>query len=208
MNTGIGDAINLAWKLAAVVKQRASATLLDTYEAERISFARRLVATTDRVFTFASAEGRLADIVRTRLAPLVLAEVTKLEVAREFLFRTVSQILINYRGQALSEGVAGHVHGGDRLPWAPVAGQDNYAPLARPRWQAHVYGQAAEAVSAWCTAHDVPLHVFAWQPAHEAAGLRRDALYVVRPDAYVALAEPTPSPAGLERYFAERGLTP
>ncbi|HLZ79158.1 MAG TPA: FAD-dependent oxidoreductase, partial [Sphingomonas sp.] len=51
MNTGIGDAINLAWKLAAVLGGRASDTLLDSYQIERIAFARRLVSTTDRAFT-------------------------------------------------------------------------------------------------------------------------------------------------------------
>ena len=34
-NTGIGDAHNLAWKLAAVVGGTAGAALLDTYDAER-----------------------------------------------------------------------------------------------------------------------------------------------------------------------------
>jgi 2-polyprenyl-6-methoxyphenol hydroxylase-like FAD-dependent oxidoreductase len=58
MNTGIGDAINLAWKVAAVLTEHAPDRLLDSYEAERIGFARRLVATTDRVFSFATAEGR------------------------------------------------------------------------------------------------------------------------------------------------------
>jgi 2-polyprenyl-6-methoxyphenol hydroxylase-like FAD-dependent oxidoreductase len=52
MNTGIGDAVNLAWKLAAVLHGRAEPALLDTYEPERIAFARRLVATTDRAFTW------------------------------------------------------------------------------------------------------------------------------------------------------------
>ena len=57
MNTGIGDAINLAWKLAAVLNERAADSLLDTYEHERIGFARRLVATTDRVFSLATNTG-------------------------------------------------------------------------------------------------------------------------------------------------------
>jgi 2-polyprenyl-6-methoxyphenol hydroxylase-like FAD-dependent oxidoreductase len=47
MNTGIGDAVNLAWKLAWVLQGRADKSLLDSYEPERISFARRLVETTD-----------------------------------------------------------------------------------------------------------------------------------------------------------------
>src|SRR5207245_2660001 len=83
MNTGIGDAINLAWKLAMVLADRAPDTLLDTYEPERIAFARRLVNTTDRVFTLATAEGRLADIIRTRIVPVVLPAAAKFEALRE-----------------------------------------------------------------------------------------------------------------------------
>jgi 2-polyprenyl-6-methoxyphenol hydroxylase-like FAD-dependent oxidoreductase len=44
MKTGIGDAINLAWKLAAVLRGHAPDRLLGSYEAERIGFARRLAA--------------------------------------------------------------------------------------------------------------------------------------------------------------------
>src|SRR6266403_899028 len=117
MNTGIGDAVNLAWKLASVIRGSADDTLLNSYEAERIGFARRLVATTDRVFSFVTAEGRIADIIRTRVAPVLIPTAMTFEAAREYLFRTVSQITLNYRGGPLSAGAAGHVHGGDRLPW-------------------------------------------------------------------------------------------
>src|SRR5262249_40009573 len=56
-NTGIGDAVNLAWKLAAVLNGGARDSLLATYELERIGFARRLVATTDRAFTLVTRQG-------------------------------------------------------------------------------------------------------------------------------------------------------
>jgi hypothetical protein len=49
----------------------------------------------------------------------------------------------------------------------------------------------------------VPLHVFDWQPEHEAAGLARDALYFLRPDTYVALADASGAPDALERYCAD-----
>ncbi|MFC7554073.1 FAD-dependent monooxygenase [Pseudoroseomonas wenyumeiae] len=98
MNTGIGDAINLAWKLAAVLKGRAPDSLLDSYEAERLPFARRLVATTDRVFSLVTAEGGLADLVRTRLAPLLAAAAFRTGPAREAMFRTLSQTGLRYRG--------------------------------------------------------------------------------------------------------------
>jgi len=206
MNTGIGDAVNLAWKLATVLAGGADAGLLDTYEAERSAFARRLVATTDRVFTFANAQGRLADIVRTRIAPVVLSAAVALEPARDFLFRTVSQIMLNYRGQPLSAGSAGEVHGGDRLPWVAGGTSDNYEPLRAIEWQVHVYGTAPEGLRGACAACGLALHVFPWTAAHEASGLARDALYLLRPDTYVALAQPAAEAQALERYFAARAL--
>jgi 2-polyprenyl-6-methoxyphenol hydroxylase-like FAD-dependent oxidoreductase len=204
MNTGIGDAINLAWKLAAVLRGRAPDSFLDSYEAERIGFARRLVATTDRAFSFATAEGRVADVLRTRIAPLLIPAVVGFETAREYLFRTVAQITLNYRGGPLSVGRTGHVQGGDRLPWVSFGGRDNFASLGAMTWQIHVYGSATEALARWCAAHDLPLHVFDWQSQHETAGLARNALYLLRPDGYVALADPSGSVQMLERYIAER----
>jgi 2-polyprenyl-6-methoxyphenol hydroxylase-like FAD-dependent oxidoreductase len=206
MNTGIGDAINLAWKLAAVLAGRAPDALLDSYEAERIGFARRLVATTDRVFSFATAEGRIAEIVRTRIAPVLIPMAAAFEPVREFMFRTVSQIMLNYRGGPLSRGAAGHVHGGDRLPWVRVGESDNFEPLAGMGWQVHVYGSASAELSVWCAARGVPLHSFGWQPEYEKAGLARDALYLLRPDSYIALADGSGAPDVLDRYFADQSI--
>jgi hypothetical protein len=206
MNTGIGDAINLAWKLHAVLTGQAQDSLLESYEPERIKFARRLVATTDKIFTFATAEGRIADLVRTRIAPVVMPKFVGMATAREYLFRTASQIMLNYRDSALSVGAAGHVHGGDRLPWAPAAVGDNFIPLANPVWQVHVYGTAATEFAPWCTRHNLSLHRFDWGPEHEKAGLGCDAAYLIRPDTYVGLADPEASVAALEHYFRERQL--
>jgi hypothetical protein len=73
-------------------------------------------------------------------------------------------------------------------------------------WQLHVYGAADADVTAWCKTHQLPLHIFPWQEAHRAAGLARDALYLLRPDSYVALAEARSSAQALDRYFAEQGI--
>jgi 2-polyprenyl-6-methoxyphenol hydroxylase-like FAD-dependent oxidoreductase len=206
MNTGIGDAINLAWKLAAVLAGRAPDNLLESYEAERIGFARRLVATTDRVFSFATAQGRIADVVRTRVAPVLIPMAVAFEPVRKFMFRTVSQITLNYRGGPLSRGAAGHVHGGDRLPWVRIDGADNFEKLATMDWQVHVYGSASAELAAWCATQNVPLHVFDWRSEHEMAGLARDALYLLRPDTYVALADGSGAADALDRYFADHGI--
>jgi len=208
MNTGIGDAINLAWKLKAVLADRPSEPekLLDSYEAERIAFARRLVKTTDRVFTLATAEGKLADIIRMRIVPAVFPILAKFEAWREFMFRTVSQVTINYRHSYLSEGQAGNVHGGDRLPWVVADGTNNYDPLVTMAWQVHVYGAVRLELSTWCKEHDLPLHVFPWRSKHGDAGLLQHALYLLRPDTYVALADRSGTTDVLQRYFDRRGI--
>jgi len=206
MNTGIGDAVNLAWKLAAVLARRAPDILLDSYEAERIGFARRLVSTTDRAFSFVTADGRIADLVRTRVAPVVIPGVLAFDAVREFIFRTVSQITLNYRGGPLSVGTAGRVHGGERLPWVAVNGKDNFASLAEMNWQVHVYGTPPADLLAWCDDRGISLHAFAWRNEHAVAGLARDALYLLRPDTYVALADSAGAPSALDRYFADRNI--
>ncbi|HUO94452.1 MAG TPA: FAD-dependent monooxygenase [Rhizomicrobium sp.] len=207
MNTGIGDAINLAWKLAAVLAGRAPDRLLDSYEAERMSFARRLVATTDRAFTLVSAEGAFADLLRTRIAPFLLPKIVEFSFAREYLFRTVSQITLNYRDGPLSEGIAGDIRGGDRLPWVPFDADDNFSSLAAAMdWQLHVYGRASDALGQWARNRNVLLQQFAWREAFQKAGFMSDAAYLVRPDMYVAVAGATPD--SLDVYFSRRGIRP
>jgi hypothetical protein len=201
MNTGIGDAVNLAWKLGAVLRGGATEALLDTYEPERIAFARRLVATTDRVFTFITKRGRFARFIRTYVVPLLVPLLFKLPLLKSFLFRTVSQVGIHYRHSRLSAGTAGAVRGGDRLPWVETGpGQDNFIPLASLGWQVHVYGQPRPELSATCTELGLPLHSFPWQPTMSRVGLANAALYLVRPDGYVALADPHANSEVLRRY--------
>jgi 2-polyprenyl-6-methoxyphenol hydroxylase-like FAD-dependent oxidoreductase len=202
MNTGLGDAINLAWKLKAVLAGQASGALLDTYETERRAFARKLIATTDRAFTFATAEGHMADFLRTRLAPVIVPTLFKFEAARDYMFSAVSQIVIAYHDSAISAGRAGGVRGGDRLPWVVVPDGDNFDAFRTIGWQVHVYGTAGVALTDWCRHQNVPLHAFAWQDAYARAGFARDAVYLLRPDTYVALAAITQDPEMLRGYFA------
>jgi 2-polyprenyl-6-methoxyphenol hydroxylase-like FAD-dependent oxidoreductase len=206
MNTGIGDAVNLAWKLAAVLKGGAGEGVLDSYEPERIAFARKLVATTDRIFTLVTRPGAVARLVRTRVAPRLAPLSLRLKAVRRFIFLTVSQLAVEYRESPLSEGEAGDVRGGDRLPWVEMDGDgspDNFAPLTSLSWQAHVYGEAGGGVAEACAELGLPLHRFAWTPAMRRRGLSRGATYLVRPDGYVALADADGDPERLRRFCAE-----
>jgi len=74
MNSGLRDATNLAWKLAAVIRGTAGPGLLDSYEAERRDHARKMV-------NIATMFGRL-------YAPGSRI----LEVARDLFFRLVQHL--------------------------------------------------------------------------------------------------------------------
>jgi hypothetical protein len=209
MNTGIGDAINLAWKLAAVLQGKADDSLLDTYEAERIGFARVLAATTDRVFMAITSTGRWARFVRTWLFPTFMPLLVKFAFVRRFMFRTVSQTRIQYRESRLSEGQAGPLRGGDRLPWFRFKnGTSNYDALAEPVWQAHIYGSPRPDLEPVFRELGLSLHVFPWEPDMENKGVIADSVYLLRPDQYIALASQDAAAEEIRRYFEARSLRP
>jgi 2-polyprenyl-6-methoxyphenol hydroxylase-like FAD-dependent oxidoreductase len=188
MNTGIGDAVNLAWKLAWVLLGRAAPRLLDTYEPERIAFARRLVDTTDRAFSVVTSNGPIARFVRLNIVPHLVPALMRLNAVRRFAFRTLSQTELNYRMSPLSRGTAGPLAGGDRLPWVAADGPDNFTPLQALHWQVHTYGTPNPALASLCERSGLPLHAFPWRSEANKNGIRADTAYLVRPDGYVALA--------------------
>lgn len=142
MNTGIQDAANLAWKLAHTLTGRTDRSILDTYEPERAPIGRMVLRMSDRAFTIATATNPLARFARTHIAPAVIPLVLKAGKARGYLFRTVSQLGINYRRSPLSVNGPGTpwrgLRAGDRLPDAPVTTDGRITTLhaltARPAW--------------------------------------------------------------------------
>ena len=73
-------------------------------------------------------------------------------------------------------------------------------------WQVHVYGAASPELKTWCQQRGLPLHVFAWRAEYGTAGFAQDALYLLRPDTYVALAQGSGAVDSLRRYFEQRGI--
>ena len=206
MNTGIGDAVNLAWKLANVIQGGASASLLDTYETERIAFARTLVASTDKAFQAMTGGGYAGRFFRLILIPSLMPTLLKFAAVRRLMFKTVSQVRINYRQSALSSGKAGEVRGGDRLPWVPSENGDNFTPLQSLDWQVHVYGTARPGFERVATAMKLLVKVFPWSEAAHQKGLKRDAAYLVRPDGYVAFASTEQDSLMLTEYATSHRL--
>jgi hypothetical protein len=188
MNTGLGDAVNLAWKLAQKLHGQSNDALLDTYESERIVFARKLVATTDRAFQAIVAQGIAGQFLRRWLVPHALPFLSGFARARRLLFKTVSQIEISYEDSALSAGHAEYLRGGDRLPWFSDGTQDNFIALRSMDWQLHIYGEPAPELLDEARVLKLPVHCYTYNVAAKLAGLGRDAAYLVRPDGHIALA--------------------
>ncbi len=70
LNVGVQDAVNLGWKLAQVVKGTSSATLLDTYHAERHPVGARVVRNTIAQTALLRCDGRV-DVLRDTVAELL-----------------------------------------------------------------------------------------------------------------------------------------
>ncbi|HTN89999.1 MAG TPA: FAD-dependent monooxygenase [Sorangium sp.] len=126
MNTGIQDAYNLAWKLAAVEQGRMPAWVLDTYETERLPVARRLVGFTDRLFGLMAAHGPVAGTLRI-VAPRLLSRALGLSAVQRRVLGFVSQLKIRYRKSPLSVQIGTPPErgprAGDRAPDAALRGE-------------------------------------------------------------------------------------
>jgi hypothetical protein len=92
MNTGMQDAFNLAWKLAAVVDAAAGAALLDSYEAERAPVADQVIAFTDRL----TRAGTLSGLPR-RIRDTVIRMLSHVPAAGRFMAENAEEVNSNYR---------------------------------------------------------------------------------------------------------------
>jgi 2-polyprenyl-6-methoxyphenol hydroxylase-like FAD-dependent oxidoreductase len=201
MNTGIGDAVNLAWKLAAVLQGRAAEHLLDTYEVERLAFARILIKSTDRAFTIVAGRSWISRLWRRYVMAKVISAVARTKFGARAMFGLISQTGINYRKSALSSGLAGAVRGGDRLPWLKLGDSDNHGCLNALDWQIHVYGSVDPGFAAFAAESGIKLHRFDWSNEAARAGLVSNVAYLVRPDGHIAIVAAQET-ATFERFIA------
>ena len=215
MNTGLQDAYNLAWKLAAVVAGKADARLLDSYEAERIPVAERLLQTTDRAFSLVVADTWTAALFRTRIMARIAATAMRIPRVRRAAFLTISQTGIRYPRSPLSR-TSGDLPGdapqpGDRFPWlrlrlragGPV--EDLFRALDDTRWHLLVFGDANADPGDGAERHVVPADP---DNARELdrARIPAQSFYLLRPDGHVGLAGTRPAPGAITRYLAEAGM--
>ncbi|MFE9251656.1 FAD-dependent monooxygenase [Streptomyces sp. NPDC007088] len=198
MNTGVQDAVNLGWKLAAVVRGTAPEGLLDTYHEERHAVGERLMMNT-------RAQGLLF-LSGDEVQPLrdVFRELIRYEEVSRHLAGMVSGLEIRY-----DVGPGRHPLLGLRMPHLELVGErrktSSTALLRAGRGvlldledNAVLRGRAA----GWSDRVDIvssePHGVPAGSPLSGTAAL------LVRPDGHVAWAAPGSHhdlPMALERWF-------
>lgn len=217
MNTGLQDAYNLAWKLALAVTGKADARLLDSYDAERLPVARRLLATTDRAFKLIVSDDWMAGLLRTKVIARIAAFAMSCERIRTLAFRTVSQTGINYRNGPLAM-TSGDLpstapQSGDRFPWmqltfaegGPV--EDSFRRLDDTRFHLVAIGQAAPGGLEAAFGSVLKVWSMPATPGNTAAlgrkGIPGKAFYLIRPDGHVGLCGATAEADVIARYLTE-----
>ncbi|MGH7136972.1 MAG: FAD-dependent monooxygenase, partial [Pirellulales bacterium] len=97
MNTGIQDAVNLAWKLALVQRGRAEEKLLESYDEERRPVGRRLLQATGALSQAILLRHPVADKLRDWTASLL----TSLDVVQDKIRSSLSELGIHYRSSPI-----------------------------------------------------------------------------------------------------------
>jgi 2-polyprenyl-6-methoxyphenol hydroxylase-like FAD-dependent oxidoreductase len=93
MNTGIGDAMNLGWKLADAARGSGPSWLLDSYESERHPVGASVLRTTDAFNQVVLGNSKVQRLLRSA----VLQTVTRLPPTRRLLAGRLSGIDIAYK---------------------------------------------------------------------------------------------------------------
>lgn len=151
MNTGIGDAVNLGWKLAYTLNHPeiypAKQDLLATYSPERTRFAKGLLNTTDKIFSVIIARSWFSRLL-IAILPGVFGLVGKIPAFQTLFFSKISQLSVNHRESSLSQGKAGALTGGDRFPYFSYRNKEgktitSFELLTQNDYRVFVFGDEA-----------------------------------------------------------------
>jgi hypothetical protein len=181
MNTGLQDAANLSWKLAAALGGWAAGGLLDSYHAERYPVGRFVLRMSDRLMRLATMEpGPLH-----RAVALAAGAVSEIRPLADEAGRRISGVAIGY-----PRHLGDHQLAGRRMPDVPLAGQGGRLHLLLRSGRFALLASAAqelEAASPW-----------AGRVGTAVRTRTRPRLILVRPDGYVAWACDHTDPARRE----------
>jgi 2-polyprenyl-6-methoxyphenol hydroxylase-like FAD-dependent oxidoreductase len=174
LNTGVQDAHNLGWKLAAVLARTFldSEALLDSYQAERLPIASRMLGVSTEL---------LDKTLRGTDDALERGEQTR-------------QLDLSYRGGPLilDDRCSAALAAGDRAPDAPCLNGDGdparlFALFAGPHWTLLRFGPDAPRLEhEWIRSQEIGTDIVdADRHIRQAYDVEADAAVFVRPDGYI-----------------------
>ncbi|MET9229801.1 FAD-dependent monooxygenase [Lentzea sp. NPDC003310] len=213
MNTGLHDAANLAWKLAAVI-HGADPDLLDTYDAERHPAGVRLLKFTDRLYRVAAGLHGWRAWLRDTAGPFLIGRMSAAPIPHRKSFHRLSQLSLGYRPSGINVNeLLYSLQGplaGQRAPDARINSREQVFDLLRDyrlhvlalsrrhlttaeitetTRALHALGVEAHLVARVEARQDDRVHQADSAQVFEHYGLTEpdsQALYVVRPDGHVA----------------------
>jgi 2-polyprenyl-6-methoxyphenol hydroxylase-like FAD-dependent oxidoreductase len=217
MNTGMQDAFNLAWKLAAVIRGEGGQALLDSYDAERHPVAEKVIAFSSNLTKAGTVRGG-ARVVRNA----VLRVLGSIPAVGEKMAGIVEEIGVGYQGSPVVLTKARHakIPAGQHLPHiddldvqkqlSRVCSRDNLghtiltvtagrpAPAAGPAGQTQVLITSDDTpVGGYDTVIADPGGLLA-----QRLGLKDGGRVVVRPDGYLGAITALDDSTGVADYFA------
>jgi FAD binding domain len=217
MNTGMQDAFNLAWKLAAVIGGEGGQTLLDSYQAERHPVAEKVIAFSSNLTKAGTVRGG-ARVVRNA----VLRVLASIPAVGEKMASVVEEVEVGYQDSPAVVTTARHAkidagqhlpHIGDaniqkQLAQACGVGNSGHTILTVTAGKPAPAAGPAGQVQVLVASDDTPVagyDVVAADPEGLVAkrfGLRDGGRVVVRPDGYIGAVTALDEQTGVADYFA------
>jgi 3-(3-hydroxy-phenyl)propionate hydroxylase len=213
-NSGIQDADNLGWKLAAVLTGQADESLLASYAREREAAADENLLNSTRSTDFISPKSEISRVFRDA----VLGLARQHAFARTLVNSGRLSLPTTYRDSPLSTADAGSF-AGRMVPGAPAVDTPLRRADGSPSWLLRELDGSGFALLAWSLPADAlaallssvsdlaPLHAVALGPGSDLADacglaqqrydLQAGTLYLLRPDRHVCARWRTPTAAGL-----------
>jgi 2-polyprenyl-6-methoxyphenol hydroxylase-like FAD-dependent oxidoreductase len=174
MNTGMQDAVNLAWKLALAIHGTCGEALLNTYSPERSGVGDEVLKNTSRLTAIGTLHNPIAEELRNIVGRVALG----LAPVQHAVVDNMSQVSVGYpqspmngRGHASFHPAPGH-----RM--TPIAGTPSFGAGATPRFT--LLASSSPAVASVLSSFPKLLNA-ALGPPPDA-----DGVWLIRPDGYVA----------------------
>jgi 2-polyprenyl-6-methoxyphenol hydroxylase-like FAD-dependent oxidoreductase len=218
MNTGMQDAFNLAWKLAAVIRGEGGQTLLDSYNAERHPIGKKVIGFTSMLTKAGTLKGGAR-----RVRNVVIQAVSGVAPATRAMASNVEETNVKYRNSPITVGRRlrrAKVVAGEHLPHVSDAAlQKQIGAVCSPQNLGHVVltvaaRQVAPAAGAGqtqvlVTADDT--HVAGYDAVvadpkgvvAQRLGLKDGGRVAIRPDGYIGAIAALDDTTTIADYFAK-----